>query len=130
MAYEQILYDVEAGVATITLNRPERLNAWTGTIAAEVKEAMRLASDDAAVRVIVLTGAGRGFCSSSRHGQPAVHPVDRRRDRPLDGGGPRNRAFDPASDPSFHGSHAYFPAVPKPIIASDQRGLRGSRPDR
>ena len=65
MAYEQILYAVEDGVATITLNRPERLNAWNGAIATEVKAAMHAASDDAAVKVIVLTGAGRGFCSGA-----------------------------------------------------------------
>ena len=46
----------------VMLNRPERLNAWTGRMHHEVRTAMRAAADDEAVRVIVLTGAGRGFC--------------------------------------------------------------------
>src|SRR5450432_3549911 len=65
MAYDEILYSAESGVATVTLNRPERLNAWTGVMHREVKAAMRAAADDPAVRVIVLTGAGRGFCAGA-----------------------------------------------------------------
>src|SRR5260221_10595802 len=65
MAYAEILYVVADGVATVTLNRPERLNAWTGVMHREVKAAMRAAADDPAVRVIVLTGAGRGFCAGA-----------------------------------------------------------------
>src|SRR5262249_39245573 len=59
MVHKHILYGVESGVATVTLNRPDRLNAWTGTMHHEVKQAMRDASADESVRVIVLTGAGR-----------------------------------------------------------------------
>ena len=65
MAYEQILYRVEERVAVVTLNRPDRLNAWTPVMQAEVKAAMRAASGDPQVRVIVLTGAGRGFCAGA-----------------------------------------------------------------
>ena len=63
MATTEIIYAVQDGVAVVTLNRPDKLNAWTPTMEREVREAMRLASDDDAVRVIVLTGAGRGFCA-------------------------------------------------------------------
>jgi len=63
VAYEAILYRVEDGVAYLTLNRPERMNAWNGAMHAEVKAAMGAAGDDPAVRVIVLTGAGRAFCA-------------------------------------------------------------------
>lgn len=49
----------------VTLNRPDRLNAWTGQMHTEVRAAMRVASDDPAVKVIVLTGAGRGFCAGA-----------------------------------------------------------------
>lgn len=115
MAYEQILYDVEQGVATITLNRPERLNAWTGTIANEVKAAMRVANDDDAVRVIVLTGAGRGFCSGA----------DMNTLQGIQSGGAstgqkaaEEGPFDPSADPSFQKAYSYFPAVKKPIIAA------------
>ena len=65
MAYEDILYRVDDGVAVITLNRPDRLNAWRGQMAVDVRAAMRAASDDPAVSVIVLTGAGRGFCAGA-----------------------------------------------------------------
>lgn len=63
MSYEAILYDVAEGVATITLNRPERLNAFDDQMLAEWRDAIETADHDPDVRVIVVTGAGRGFCS-------------------------------------------------------------------
>jgi len=116
VAYEQILYDVQDGVATITLNRPERLNAWTGTIATEVKAAMRVASDDDKVRVIVLTGAGRGFCSGADMNN--LQSIQSSGGAAGRSAAPVEEPFDPKSDPSFQLSHSYFPAVPKPIIAA------------
>ena len=65
MAFEDILYEVEAGVAAVTLNRPDRLNAWRGVMETELRAAMRLAADDPEVKVIVLTGAGRGVCAGA-----------------------------------------------------------------
>ena len=65
MSYEQILYSVADGVATITLNRPDKLNAWTVKMGHEVEHAVTAASGDAAVRVIVITGAGRSFCAGA-----------------------------------------------------------------
>lgn len=113
MAYEQILYSTGGGVAKITLNRPDRLNAWTGTINAEVRHAMRAASDDEAVRVIVLTGAGRGFCAGAD--MNALQGIQ------AGTGGATDTAqapFDAASDPNFQKAYSYFPAVPKPVIAA------------
>lgn len=63
MAYETILYEVAAGVAAITLNRPKRLNAFNDLMIAETGEAIRAAERDPAVRCVVLTGAGRAFSS-------------------------------------------------------------------
>ncbi|MEM7405288.1 MAG: enoyl-CoA hydratase/isomerase family protein [Pseudomonadota bacterium] len=63
MTYEAILYDVAERVATITLNRPERLNALNPAMRIELGAAVRAAGADDAVRAIVITGAGRGFCS-------------------------------------------------------------------
>ncbi len=65
MAYETILYDVTDEVATVTLNRPTKLNAYTATMGREIVDAIRQADDDRAVRVILLTGAGRGFCAGA-----------------------------------------------------------------
>lgn len=69
MAYEQIAYAVDDGIATVTLNRPEKLNAWTPVMAAELMDAFRAADRDAAVRAIIFTGAGeRAFCAGADMG--------------------------------------------------------------
>ncbi|HVO96528.1 MAG TPA: enoyl-CoA hydratase-related protein, partial [Bryobacteraceae bacterium] len=61
MTAKEILYTVSGRVATITLNRPDKLNAWTRNMEQEVRQAMQEAAADDGVRAIVLTGAGRGF---------------------------------------------------------------------
>ena len=63
--YEHILYENRGAVALITLNRPERLNAWTGTMENEFIDAINHASADPDVGCIVITGAGRGFCAGA-----------------------------------------------------------------
>ena len=63
MTYETILHDVTDGVATITLNRPSKLNAFNDPMIAETTAALKAAGRDAAVRCVVITGAGRGFSS-------------------------------------------------------------------
>ena len=64
-AFEQILYEVDDPVATITLNRPDQLNAWTARMGHEVAAAVGLAEADPTVVGIVITGAGRGFCAGA-----------------------------------------------------------------
>ena len=66
MSNEQILTEVSEGVLTITLNRPERLNAWTARWASELTAAFDAADADDEVRAIIVTGAGRGFCAGRR----------------------------------------------------------------
>jgi enoyl-CoA hydratase/carnithine racemase len=63
VAYDNILFDVEEGIATITLNRPDKLNAYVPEMGDAVVDAFARARDDEAVRAVILTGAGRGFCA-------------------------------------------------------------------
>jgi enoyl-CoA hydratase/carnithine racemase len=65
MAYECILMDVEDRVATITLNRPDRMNAWNPQLAADLCDALDVCDRDDGVRAVVLTGAGRAFCAGA-----------------------------------------------------------------
>ena len=65
MAYEQITCDIADRIATITLNRPERLNAYTSTMRRELAAAFQQLDGDDGVRVVIVTGAGRGFCAGA-----------------------------------------------------------------
>jgi enoyl-CoA hydratase/carnithine racemase len=65
MAYEQIQVEIQDKVATITLNRPEKLNAYTATMGAELQDAFADLDDNDDARVIVVTGAGRAFCAGA-----------------------------------------------------------------
>jgi enoyl-CoA hydratase/carnithine racemase len=65
MDFQEILYEVEDSILTITLNRPDRLNAFTPTMGQEVIDALDRADADDDVRAIVFTGAGRGFCAGA-----------------------------------------------------------------
>jgi 2-(1,2-epoxy-1,2-dihydrophenyl)acetyl-CoA isomerase len=75
-----ILLDIAEGVATVTLNRPERLNAFTGEMHTELREAMARIKAEASVRAVLITGAGRGFCAgqdlTERMMSPATARVD------------------------------------------------------
>jgi len=63
MNYKQILFEASDKVATITLNRPERLNAWTPRMAGEIVDALMKVDEDDDISVSIVTGAGRGFCA-------------------------------------------------------------------
>jgi enoyl-CoA hydratase/carnithine racemase len=65
MAYEQITSELSDGILTLTLNRPERLNAWTGQMGSELMDAFDRADSDDDVRAVIVTGAGRGFCAGA-----------------------------------------------------------------
>jgi enoyl-CoA hydratase/carnithine racemase len=112
--YRELLYEVDDPVATITLNRPEALNAWTPTMEMELRDALTRAVDDPAVVGIVLTGAGRGFCAgidltlleSYAAGDRDVLVAD---DVPLPG-------EDWGDD--VRGPYTFFFSLPKPVIAA------------
>jgi len=64
-AYERVLVEIASGVATVTLNRPEKLNAFDRDMCAELLDALRMLARSDAARVVVLTGSGRGFCTGA-----------------------------------------------------------------
>jgi enoyl-CoA hydratase/carnithine racemase len=119
MPNQEVLYQVADGVATITLNRPDKLNAWTATMEREVHSAMEDADRNEDVRVIILTGAGRGFCAGadmSLLSAVAEHGLDAEgREQALrhSGSGQREEVR-----PDFQKKYSYFPALGKPVIAA------------
>lgn len=74
MIYEHILYALDRGVARLTLNRPERLNSFNDAMHAEVRDALARVRAESNVRVLLLTGAGRGFCAGQDLSDRAVTP--------------------------------------------------------
>lgn len=120
MAYEQILYEVAEGIATVTLNRPERLNAWTPTMEREVRDALTQADADDDVRVIILTGAGRGFCAGADMQNLDAVAGDPEVLRKFEQQMTANTANSPPTDirTDFQKTYSYFPAISKPIIAA------------
>ena len=79
MVYHDIIFTKEDGIAIITLNRPETLNSWGGTMAAEAAAAIDDVSQDEALRVLIITGAGKGFTSGAD-----VRGLAARTERPSD----------------------------------------------
>jgi len=117
--YEQILVDREDGVATITLNRPDRLNAWTGTMQEEVKAAITEAGEDAGIRCILVTGAGRGFCAGAdMDGLQQISPGGEAARAATSGTGANGGAAGRGLETLYPGRFGYMYACPKPIIAA------------
>jgi len=122
MSYQEIIYEARDGVATVTLNRPEKLNAYTRTMGHELRQAMTQATADPDVRAVILTGAGRGFCAGADmallsgtiqsaggnggNGEAGERPPE----------GPIAGGLDLPRD--FARTYSYFPTVPKPVIAA------------
>lgn len=74
MSYNNILFHISNGIARLTLNRPDKLNSFTAAMHEEVREAMERVRTERGVRVLLLTGAGRGFCAGQDLGDSAVAP--------------------------------------------------------
>jgi len=119
MQNQETLYQVANRVATITLNRPDKLNAWTAIMEQEVRSAVEEAERDENVRVIVLTGAGRGFCAGadmSLLSTVAEQGLDEKgRAQALRNSRSARREGVRAD---FQRKYSYFPAVGKPMIAA------------
>jgi len=74
MSYENILFSLEGGIARLTLHRPDKLNSFNVTMHLEVRDALEKIRDESTARVVILTGAGRGFCAGQDLGDRAVSP--------------------------------------------------------
>ena len=74
MAYEHIEFEIDQGVAVLRLNRPDSLNSFTVDMHLEVREVLTRAASDSAVRCVLLTGNGRGFCAGQDLNDRAVSP--------------------------------------------------------
>lgn len=117
MSYERIRFEIDDPVATVTLNRPEALNAWTKTMGDEVRDAVGRAERDPAVVGIVLTGAGRGFCAGADMTDLAdMSGGDVSADAPLVPSAPA--PGDESWGDDLRGTYTYLMSVPKPIIAA------------
>jgi enoyl-CoA hydratase/carnithine racemase len=108
-------YQVAGAVATITLHRPERLNAWTGRMHSEYRALLARAAADGAVRVIVVTGAGRGFCAGADTRALEAHAARGGYDP---GTGPDLARPGYGVRPEFDAELAYHFGIPKPVLAA------------
>lgn len=107
--------EVEDGIATIWLDRPQRMNAWTGRMHAEYRWCLAEADTDARVQAIVVTGRGRGFCVGGDSEALAGHV----RKGGYDPGTPREMAMPGyGRDPRFDASFAYHFGLTKPVLAA------------
>src|SRR5580700_6652558 len=115
MSYEQITHETADRVATITLHRPDKLNAWTQKMDEEVGTAIRAAAADDGVRVIILTGAGKGFCAGA---DMTLLSAISQESQPRAGRFLVNDEQNGDARADFRRKHAWLLSVPKPIIAA------------
>jgi len=115
--YQDILYAVENHIATITMHRPDRMNAMTNRMNGEIRQAVMTASDDSDVRAIIITGAGRGFCAGAdvaRLSATASGAEGEGVDLPVHGAIPGGLDLPDG----FDAKYAYLATCPKPLIAA------------
>lgn len=117
MDYKDILYDVADNIATITLNRPDRLNAWTSTMSQEYRHALADAEAREEVRVIILTGAGRGFCAGLDMSE-LTNIADGNVVVSASSGSQETASHDGPCQANFRQGVSFPPSVSKPIIGA------------
>ena len=105
-----VLVSDESGVRTLALNRPKSLNSFTGAMHGELAAALDAAASDAAVRCVVLTGSGRGFCAGQDLADPAVAPNLEPGAKPVDVGATVERFYKPLA--------LRVRSMPVPVIAA------------
>jgi enoyl-CoA hydratase/carnithine racemase len=122
--YEQIRYEVDDPVATITLSRPEAMNAWTGTMDREIRDALDRACGDPAVVGIVVTGEGRAFCAGADMNLlDDLSSSDRETARA--GAVAEGDSLARHDQGDFDGRFGYLLAAPKPIVAAVNGAVAG-----
>ncbi|MBL6634632.1 MAG: enoyl-CoA hydratase/isomerase family protein [Ilumatobacteraceae bacterium] len=122
--YETILYEVDDPVATITLNRPEAMNAWTNRMDHEIRDAVAKASADPAVVGIIITGAGRAFCAGAD--MNLLSNISSGNESSNDAGAAVAEGEAAAgSNDDFDGRFPFLMTTPKPIIAAINGAVAG-----
>jgi enoyl-CoA hydratase/carnithine racemase len=122
--YETILYEVDDPVATITLNRPEAMNAWTNRMDHEIRDAVAKASADPAVVGIIITGAGRAFCAGAD--MKLLSNISSGNESSNDAGAAVAEGEAAAgSNDDFDGRFPFLMTTPKPIIAAINGAVAG-----
>jgi enoyl-CoA hydratase/carnithine racemase len=114
---EQMKFEVSDRVATITFDRPDKMNAWTPIMEGELRRLMAIASEDDNVRAIVITGAGRGFCAGADMGRLS--------EAASGSSGAAAPVAPPESDDDLAQRYSYLLAVPKPIVAGINGAVAG-----
>jgi enoyl-CoA hydratase/carnithine racemase len=117
MSHEAVLYSVADRVATVTLNRPERLNAWTADMGTNFRGAIANATQDGGVRAIVITGAGKGFCPGVD-----VRQLESAASREVPT--PASASLSDEQIDTLH-SFNYLLRVPKPVVAAINGAVAG-----
>ncbi|GHE62821.1 enoyl-CoA hydratase [Camelimonas fluminis] len=125
MAWTEILYDVKDHVATVTLNRPDRLNAWTRHMEGELRQAMEQAAADEAVRAIVITGAGRGFCAGADMNLLSGISSGEQQGGGAAGDDARANNGGDGLDANFNRRFSWMLRVPKPVFAAINGPIAG-----
>jgi len=113
-----LTYEVKDGIAIVTLNRPQALNAYTAAMGASLKQAVADAVKDDAVRVIVLTGAGRGFCAGADMNLLQSIPASGRVTQQPDVAHDFYSGLGPDVGPHYGGRFGYLLQARKPVIAA------------
>ena len=106
MSFNTIEFDINEGVATLTLNRPKALNSFTSEMHGEIRQVMQQVIDDASIRCLLITGAGRGFCAGQDLGDRAVT---------TDGGAPD---LGESVEKNYNPLIRSIMSLPKPVICA------------
>jgi len=119
MNFAEIIYDKSDRIATVTFNRPEKMNAWTPTMGAETRTALLDADRDPTIGAIIVTGAGRAYCAGADMG--GLSEISSGRASATGGGSgpsPEQEEWLRAQRPDYRNQYAYVLGLSKPVIGA------------